>query len=133
MVFKALVEATKNVEDEDLVIDRQPQVGWGIGHALELAAILSHREITLCKIVKSSIEVKSMCPTITEELVLHGEPQVARGTATLSNDLLKIGGEHVGEPIEDDNIHPGPRRIVDEGVIGQDVDGEEVPCQGHQH
>jgi hypothetical protein len=57
---------------------------------------------------------------------------VAHGTATLSNDLLNISSDHVGELAEDDNIHPGPRRIVSEGVIEEDVVSEGVPCQGHQ-
>jgi hypothetical protein len=70
---------------------------------------------------------------ITEELVLQGEPQVARRTVTLPNDLLKIGSDCVGELAEDDSVHPGPHRIVSEGVIGEDMVGKGVPCQGHQH
>jgi hypothetical protein len=49
---------------------------------------------------------------------------VARGTATLPDNLLKIGSDCVGEPAEDDNIHHGPRRIVGEGIVGEDVVGE---------
>jgi hypothetical protein len=74
-----------------------------------------------------------MCLVITEELVLQGEPQVVRGTATLPNDLLKIGSDRVGQPAEDDSVHPGSRRIIDEGVVGEDIVGEGVLCQGHQH
>jgi hypothetical protein len=69
--------------------------------------------------------MKSTCLTITEELVLQGEPQVARRTATLPNDL-KIDSDRVGEPAEDNSVHPGPRRIIGEGVIGEDVVGEGV-------
>jgi hypothetical protein len=69
-----------------------------------------------------------MCLTVTEELVLQDEPQVARGTTTLPNDLLKIGSDRVGEPAEDDSVHPGPCRIVGEAVIGENVVGEGVPC-----
>jgi hypothetical protein len=46
------------------------QVGWGISRALELAAVVSHREVTLYKVVEGNIKVKSTCLTITEELVL---------------------------------------------------------------
>jgi hypothetical protein len=46
---------------------------------------------------------------------------VAHGTATLSNDLLKISSDRVGEPTEDDSVHPSPHMIIDESVIGQDV------------
>jgi hypothetical protein len=56
-----------------------------------------------------------------------------RGTATLPNDLLRIGSDRVGEPVEDDSVHLGPRRIVSEGIVGEDMVGEGVPCQGHQH
>jgi hypothetical protein len=69
-VLEALVEAAKNVEDEVPVIDGRPQVSEGINHALELAAILSHKEVTLYKVAEGSIKVKSTCHTITEELVL---------------------------------------------------------------
>jgi hypothetical protein len=85
------------------------------------------------KVMEGSIKVKSTCLVITKELVLQGEPQVARGMATLLNNLLKISGDRVGEPAEDDNVYPGPCRIVGEGVIGEDVVGKGVPCQGHQH
>jgi hypothetical protein len=70
---------------------------------------------------------------ITKEPVLQGEPQVVLGMATLPNGLLKIGSDRVGEPAEDDSVHPGPRRIVDEGIVGEDVVSEGVPCQGHQY
>jgi hypothetical protein len=62
----------------------------------------------LYKIVEGSIEVKSMYLTITKELVLEPEPQVSRGVATFLNDLLKIRGDRVGEPVEDDSVHSGP-------------------------
>jgi hypothetical protein len=47
--------------------------------------------------------VKNTCLTITKELALQGEPRLARETATLPNDLLKIGSDRVGEPAEDDS------------------------------
>jgi hypothetical protein len=87
----------------------------------------------LYNVTEGSIKVKSTCLMITEELVLQGEPQVARGMTMLPNDLLKIGTDRVGEPAEDDSIHPGPRKIIGEGIIGEDVVDEGVPCQGHQH
>jgi hypothetical protein len=107
-MLEALVETTEYVEDEDPVVDKQPQIGQSIGHALEFAAILAHREVSLYKIVEGSIEVKSMYLTITKELVLEPEPQVSRGVATFLNDLLKIRGDRVGEPVEDDSVHSGP-------------------------
>jgi hypothetical protein len=58
---------------------------------------------------------------------------VACGTATLPSNLLKIRGECVVEPAEDDDVHPGPCRIVGEGVVEEDVVGEGVSSQGHHH
>jgi hypothetical protein len=83
----------------------------GISHALKLVAVLSHSEVTLYKVGEDSIKVKSMCLTIIEELVLQGEPQVAHETATLPNNLLKIGNDRVGEPANDNSIHPSPRKM----------------------
>jgi hypothetical protein len=96
-------------------------------------AVLSHTEVTLYKVVKGSIKVKSICLTITEELVHQGKPQVARWMTTLPNNLLKIGSDHVGDRAEDNNVHPDPRRIVGEGDVRENMVGEGVPCQGHQH
>jgi hypothetical protein len=75
----------------------------------------------LYKVVEGSIKVKSTCLTIIEKLVLQGEPQVARARTTLSSDLLKIDSDRVCGPAEDNNVHPGPRKIVGEGVIGENV------------
>jgi hypothetical protein len=83
--------------------------------------------------MEGSIKEKSTCLTITEELDLQGEPQVARGMTTCPNDLLKMGCDHVGEPTEDDSIQLGPHKIIGEGVVGEDVVGKGVPCQGHHH
>jgi hypothetical protein len=75
-------------------------------------AVLAHGEVSLYKIAKDNIKVKSMCLTITKELVLQTEPQVPRGTTTFPNDLLEIRGDRVGEPAEDVSIHPGLARVV---------------------
>jgi hypothetical protein len=95
--------------------------------------VLAHNEVTLYKGAEGSIEVKSTCLAIIEELVLGAEPHVSRSAVTFSNDLLKIRGDRVGEPAEDDDVHPGPPRIVGEGIIGLDVVGKGVSYQGHQH
>jgi hypothetical protein len=40
--------------------------------------------------MKGSIKVKSMLLTITEKLVLDGEPEVAHRATTFPNHLVKI-------------------------------------------
>jgi hypothetical protein len=96
-------------------------------------AVLSHREVTLHKVAEGSVKVKSMCLAIIEELVLQVLPYVACGVATLPNDLLKISCDCVGEPVEDDSVHPSPRRIIGERVVGEDMVSQGVLCQGYQH
>jgi hypothetical protein len=75
----------------------------------------------LYKIVKGSIEIKSTCLMITKELVLEPEPQVSHGAATFPNDLLKIRGDHVGEPAKDDDVNPGPAWVIGEGFVGEGI------------
>jgi hypothetical protein len=77
--------------------------------------------------------MKSTCLTITKELVLEPEPEVPRGAAAFPNNLHKIRGDRVGEPRENDNIHPSPAWVVGEGIIRLDVVGEGISRQGQQH
>jgi hypothetical protein len=49
-VFEALVQPSKDVEDEDLVVNAGTEVSQTIGHGLELVAILIDREVTQNKI-----------------------------------------------------------------------------------
>lgn len=67
-----------------------------------------------------------MCLTVTKELLRKAEPQVLCSAATFSDDLLKTRGDRVGEPIEDDSVHPDPIGIVWEGDFGLDLVGEGV-------
>jgi hypothetical protein len=131
-MLEVSVETIEDAEDEDPVINRWPQIGQSINHALEFVAVLTHGEAALYKIVKDNIKVKSTCRAITKELVMEPEPEVLHGVATFPNDLLKIRGDRVGESTEDDGIHFGPSWVVREGIVGLDVVGEGVYHQG-QH
>jgi hypothetical protein len=53
-VLKTRVQAAEDVEDENPVVDRRPEVGQSICHVLELAAVLAHGEITLHKVTEGS-------------------------------------------------------------------------------
>jgi hypothetical protein len=82
-MLETLVQALKNVEDEDSVFNGCAEVSPIIGHGLELVAVLIDREVTLNKSMKDSIKVKSMLLTVTEKLGLDGESEVAhRATAS---------------------------------------------------
>jgi hypothetical protein len=89
-VLEAWVQPLKDVEDEDPIFSRCTEVSQIGGHGLELAAVLIDREATLNKSTKDSIKVKSMLLTVTEKLVLNGEPEVTHRATTIPDHLVKI-------------------------------------------
>jgi hypothetical protein len=89
-VLEALVQPSKDVEDEDPVVNGCAEVSQTVGHGLELAAVLIDREVTLNKSTKGSIKVKSTVLTVTEKLVLNSEPEVARCATVFPDHLVKI-------------------------------------------
>jgi cytoskeletal protein CcmA (bactofilin family) len=89
-VIEALVQPPKDVEDEDSVVNECIEVSRTVSHGLELVAVLIDREVTLNKSTKSSIKVKSTVLTVTEKLVLDGEPEVTRRATAFPNHLVKI-------------------------------------------
>jgi hypothetical protein len=116
-VLEALVQPLKDVEDKDLVINRCAEVNQTISHGLELMTVVIDREVPLNKSTKGSIKVKSMVLTITEKLVLDGEPEVARYATAFSDHLVKIHRDGVADPVEDDTVHPNPPRISGRSVV----------------
>jgi hypothetical protein len=69
-----LVEAADDVEDERAISDDLPQVTQGIGHGLELVAVVNDREIALDEVVKGGIEVERTLLAVAKELLFQGEP-----------------------------------------------------------
>jgi hypothetical protein len=61
--------------------------------------------------------VKSTLLTITEKLVLDGEPEVARRATAFPDHLVKIHRDRVDDPVEDDTVHPNPPRIIGRSVV----------------
>jgi hypothetical protein len=55
-VLEPRVQAVEDVENEDPVINRRPEVGQSIRHVLELAAVLAYGEIPLDKVTESQGE-----------------------------------------------------------------------------
>jgi hypothetical protein len=131
-VLEALVQPSKDVEDEDPVFDERAKVGQTVGHGFELAAVLSHREVALNKIVKGSIKMKSTLLTVTEKLVLDGEPQMVRHVTAFPDHLAKLRQDGVANPVEDDAVHPYPPRIVGRSVV-RDVFDEGVALKSLLH
>jgi hypothetical protein len=121
-VLEALVQAPKDVEDEDPVFNGCAEVSQIVGHGLELAAVLIDREVTLNKSTKDSIKVKSTLLTVTEKQVLNGEPEVARHATAFSDHLVKIRRDGVADPVEDDAVYPNPPCIIGWSVIHDVLD-----------
>jgi hypothetical protein len=98
------------------------EVSQIVGHVLELAAVLIDREVTLNKSTKDSIKVKSTLLTVTEKLVLDGEPEVAHRATVFLDHLVKIHRDGVADPVEDDAVHPNPPRIIGRGIVRDVLD-----------
>jgi hypothetical protein len=58
-----------------------------------------------------------MMLTVTEKLVLNGEPEVARRATAFPDNLVKIRRDGVADPVKDDTVHPNPPRISGRSVI----------------
>jgi hypothetical protein len=71
--------------------------------------------------MKGSIKVKSTLLTVTEKLVLDGEPDVTRRATAFSDHLVKIRWDGVADPVEDDAVHPNPPSSVVCDVLDQGV------------
>jgi hypothetical protein len=133
-VLEPSVQTAEDIEDEDPLVDRRAEVGQSIRHVLEFAAVLAHGEIALDKVTKSSVKMKGALLAVTKKLVLDSEPQVARGGTTLLNDLMKLRGDGIADPVEDDAVHPAPARIGRRGDVRVDVveEGVALQCQHHE-
>jgi hypothetical protein len=121
-VLEALIQPPKDVEDEDPVFNGCAEVSQTVSNGLELAAVLIDREVTLNKSMKGSIKVKSTLLTVTEKLVLDGEPEVARRATAFPDHLVKIRRDGVDDLVEDDAVHPNPPRIIGRSIVRDMLD-----------
>jgi hypothetical protein len=102
-VLEALVQPSKDVEDEDPVFNGCDEVTQTVGDGLELATVLIDREVTLNKSMKGSIKVKSTLFMVTEKLILDGESEVARYATAFPDHLVKIHRDGVADPVEQES------------------------------
>jgi hypothetical protein len=102
---------------KELASDGCAEVSQTVSHGLELVAVLIDREVTLNKSTKYNIKVKSTLLTVTEKLVLDGEPEVARRATAFSDHLVKIRRDGVADPVEDDAVHLNPPQIIRRSVV----------------
>jgi hypothetical protein len=86
----------------------------------------------LNKVVKGSVKVKGTLLAVAEKLVLDGEPEAARCTATFPDHLMKFQRDEIVDPVEDNTVHPNPPRFIGWG-IGRDVLDEGIALEGLLH
>jgi hypothetical protein len=72
--------------------------------------------------VKDSIKVKNTLLTVTEKLVLDGEPDVARCATSFPEHLVKIRRDGVADPVEDDAVLPNSPQIIGWSVVRDVLD-----------
>jgi hypothetical protein len=68
------------------------------------------------------MKVKSTLLTVTEKLVLDGEPEVTHLAIAFPDHLVKIRRDGVADRVEDDAVHPNPPRIIGRSVIRDVLD-----------
>jgi hypothetical protein len=115
------------VEDEVAVKNGVAKVG----HALHLATLVAHREVTLEGVTERGIEVKCARHfTVVDELVLDRLPNLVLGNTMLLGDVLNLVVDHAKDPGEVDILHAVPCRVIDGRGIGEDVVGGFIALQG---
>jgi hypothetical protein len=93
----ALVQPSKNIEDEVAIRDSAAKVIQGVDHALHLVTVVAHREVTLDEVEECGIEVKHACFSVVDELVLDHAPDLARGNVVLLGDVLNLTDDSAKE------------------------------------
>jgi hypothetical protein len=108
-----LVQPFKDIEDEVTVEDHVTEVIEGVSHALHLAKVFAHQEVTLDEVVKCGIEMKCVHLIVADELVLERELDLARDDVSLLADVLKLTNDRAEDLGDDDVLHALPCRAID--------------------
>jgi hypothetical protein len=109
-VGEVLVEAADHVQHQGAVGDGLAKIGEGVGHGLELPAVVGDGQITLAEVAELGVEVQCAGLSVPEKLRLDGEPsRLSRATAP-HHGLGEVGGDGAVETGADDAVHPRPIR-----------------------
>jgi hypothetical protein len=120
-------KAPQNVEDQDVLRDREAEVAKPISRALHLPAVVAHGQVTLLERAKLGVELEGVCLSIPEKLSLKGKPHHVRGGIRSAHDVLEIQGDGPRDPGHDDAVAAPPRRVASTGrSVGEDVAVESV-------
>jgi hypothetical protein len=118
----AVGKAPQNVEDQDVLRDREAEVAKPISRALHLPAVVAHGHVTLLERAKLGFELEGACLSIPEKLSLEGKPHHACGGIRSAHDVLEIQGDGPKDPGHDDAVAASPRQVASTGgSVGEDV------------
>ena len=80
----------QDIEHQDPVGHRAPEVVKSISHALHPPAELTHGEVPLLEGAEGGVELESAELGIAEELPLERQPGLSSGAAVSPDDVLQI-------------------------------------------
>ena len=94
MLFRSVVigaaQAPQDIEHQDPIGHRTPEVVKGIGHALHPPAELANGEVPLRKGAEGGVELEGAELGVAEELPLERHPGLPRGAAVGPDEIMKI-------------------------------------------
>jgi hypothetical protein len=126
-------KAPQNIEDQDVLRDREAKVAKPISRALHLPAVVAHGQVTLLERAKLGVELEGACLSIPEKLSLEGKPHHTRCGIWSAHDVLEIQGDGPRDPGHDDAVAASPRRVVSTGrSVGEDVAVESVAAKNEE-
>jgi hypothetical protein len=126
-------KAPRNVEDQDVLRDREAEVAKPISRALHLPAVVVHGQVTLLERAKLGIELEGACLSIPEKLSLEEKPHHALGGIRSPHNVLEIQGDGPRDLRHDDAVMASPRRVASTGrSVGEDVAVESVMTKNEE-
>jgi hypothetical protein len=126
-------KAPQNVEDQDVLRDREAEVAKPISRALHLPAVVAHGQVTLLERAKLDVELEGACLSIPDKLSLEGKPHHACGGIWSLHDVLEIQGDGPRDPGHDDVVATSPRRVASTGrSVREDVAVKSVAAKNEE-
>jgi hypothetical protein len=116
-----VVESMDHIKNKCAISDYLTQVAQGVGHGLELAAILRDGLVASAEGAELSVEVEGACFLVAEEICFNSEPSGARRGAAHHDGFDKVEGDGAEDPGAHDEIHPNPIRRLGEVSVGENV------------
>jgi len=83
-------QAPQDIEHQDPIGHRIPEVVKSIGHALHLPAVLTDGEVPLHEGAEGGVELEGAVLCVAEELALERQPGLSHGAAGSPDDVLQI-------------------------------------------